>query len=79
MGRALSRQEREDLMALQVTRSIRQALAMTGASQRDVAVALDVSPQTVSAWVKGRKLPSLLTFLHLVDYLGSRGTRLEGL
>lgn len=48
---------------------LRQAREDAGLSQRDVAKAIDVTWESVSAWERGKTIPSLYHFLEWCKYL----------
>lgn len=43
---------------------------MSGRTQKDIAIDLDVNPPTFSMWIKGKAMPSVSVIRKIADYFG---------
>ena len=55
-----------------ITKNLRRLALEKGATQRDIARAVGVSPATVSGWMNGKKVPRLSNIEILCDYFGCK-------
>lgn len=53
----------------QVEKKISESIKQSGYSQSEIARALNITPQTISCYVHGKKLPALDTFANLCTIL----------
>lgn len=53
----------------QVEKKISESIKQSGYSQSEIARALNITPQTISCYVHGKKLPALDTFANLCTFL----------
>lgn len=53
----------------QIHKQLAEAIKLCGLTQKEIAIKLEISQQTISCYVKGTKLPALDTFANLCAVL----------
>ncbi len=53
----------------QIQLRLREAIRLSGLSQKDIAAALDINPSTISKYLRLDKFPSIETFANLCKIL----------